>query len=119
MQTENLSKIQIDFKSSEFDELFLEAIDQSFLILLGTNSKSAFFSFLDKKYGLGKKDIPNRIGDFADGLERIFGPSAFLLELAIMKTLKQRFPPFNYFLESSHLSFKEYAKSLREHMATL
>ena len=116
IQTENFPKIQIDFKDSKFDDLFLEAIDQSFLILLGTNSKQAFFSFLDKKYRLCKKDIPARIGDFVAGLEKVFGPTAFLLELAIMKALKQKVPSFSYLLEGSNLSFEFYVDSLKQHV---
>jgi hypothetical protein len=116
IQTENIPKIQIDFQNSKFDELFLEAIDQSFLILLGTHSKQAFFSFLDKKYKLSKEDIPNRIEDFADGLEKIFGPTAFLLELAIMKALKHKVPSFSYLLEGSNLSFEVYVESLKRHL---
>ena len=116
IQTENIPKIQIDLKS-EFDKLFLEAIDQTFLILLGQNSKQAFFVFLDKKYKLTKTDIPRRIGDFVDGLDQIFGSSAFLLELTIMKALRRRVPSFNYLLEGSDLSFEAYAESLKRQMA--
>jgi hypothetical protein len=116
IQTENFPKIQVDFQNSKFDDLFLEAIDQDFLILLGANSKQAFYSFLDKKYKLSKKDIPNRLGDFVDGLERIFGSTAFLLELAIMKALKQKVPSFNYLLEKPNLSFEGYVESLKQHL---
>jgi hypothetical protein len=116
IQTENIPKIQIDFQNSKFDDLFLEAIDQSFLILLGTNSKQAFFSFLDEKNELSKKDIPKRIEDFVDGLEKIFGPTAFLIELAIIKALKQRVPSFNYLLERPNLSFETYVETLKQHL---
>ena len=116
IQTESFPKIQIDLQNPKFDDLFLEAIDQSFFILLGTNSKQAFFSFLDKKYKLSKKDIPGRIGDFVAGLEKIFGPTAFLIELSIMKALKQKVPSFSYLLEGSNLSFEVYAQSLRQHV---
>ena len=116
IQTEAFPKIQMDFQNSKFDDLFLEAIDQTFLILLGTNSKQAFFSFLDKKYKLSKKDIPCRIEDFVAGLEKIFGPTAFLIELAIMKALKQKVPSFSYLLERPNLSFEGYVESLRLHV---
>lgn len=116
IQTENFPKIQIDLQNSKFDDLVLETIDQSFLILLGWNSKQALFSFLDKKYKLNKKDIPGRIGDFVDGLEKIFGPTAFLLELVIMKALKQKVPSFNYLLEGSNLNFEFYVEAFRQHV---
>jgi hypothetical protein len=71
---------------------------------------------LDKKYKLNKNDIPSRIGDFVDGLEKVFGPTAFLLELAIIKALKQKVPSFNYLLEGSNLSFEFYVDSLKQHV---
>ena len=119
LQIENLPKIQIDYTSSKFDEIFIEAIDHTFSALIGENAKQAFFSFLDKKYKLSKEEIPVKIGDFVDGLEQIFGASASLLELETMKNLKKNVPSFIYLPESSDLSFKAYAESLKEEMATL
>jgi len=121
IQTENMPKIEMamDFKSSKFDDLFLEALDCTFLKLLGINAKQAFFSFLDQKYTLSKEDIPNRIGDLADGLEQIFGASATLLELEVMKNLKKRVPSFNYLAKRPEISFEAYAESLKRQIANL
>jgi hypothetical protein len=121
IQTENMPKIEIEInlKSSKFDDLFLEALDCTFLKLLGNNAKQAFFSFLDQKYALSKEDIPNRIGDLADGLEKIFGASAPLLELEVMKNLKKSVPSFNYLAKSPEISFEEYAESLKRQISNL
>jgi hypothetical protein len=117
-QTENFPRIQLDFKSSGFDEFFLEAIDQTFS-MLGTNAKQALFSFLENKYNLNREDIPSRLGDFVDGLEKIFGTGASVLELEVMKTLRHRVPSFVYVVESSDLSFESYLLSLRCHVENL
>ena len=117
IQTENIPKIQIDFETSQFDEFFLEAIDQTFSTLLGNNAKQVVFSFLDKKYKLTKEDLPNRIGDFIIGLEQVFGRSAPLIELEMMKNLKKSVPSFNYVVERSDFSFEQYAESLKHQMA--
>ncbi len=119
MQIENLPKIQMCYTSSKFDEIFLQAIDNTFSALLGENAKQAFFSFLDKKYLLSEKEVPSKIGDFVDGLEKIFGASASLLELEAMKNLKKNVPLFCYLPKNSDLSFKAYAESLKEVMAKL
>ena len=119
LQMENLSKIQINYNSSKFDEIFLESIDHTFSALLGKNATQTFYSFLDKKYKLSLEEVPRRISDFVDGLEQIFGESASLLELETIKNLKKNVPSFSYLLESSNLSFKEYAESLKEEMANL
>jgi hypothetical protein len=115
-QTENLPKIQIYYKTSEFDELFLLAIDQTFSKVLGNSAKQVFFSFLENKIKLSKQDLPNRVADFVYGLEQIFGTSASLLELEVMKTLRQSIPSFNYSPLSSDLSFEPYVESLRQHL---
>jgi hypothetical protein len=113
-----LPKIEVDFKSSCFEELVIEAIDQTFS-KLGIEVKQTFFSFLEVNYKLCKEDIPNRIGDFVDGLEQIFGASAPLLELVVMKTLRQSVPSFIYLVESSNLNFESYLSSLKHHVENL
>ncbi len=118
-QTENLPKIQIYYKTSEFDELFLQAIDQTFSKVLGYNAKQVFFSFLENKIKLSKQDLPNRVDDFVYGLEQIFGTSASLLELGVMKTLRKSVPSFNYSALGSDLSFESYVASLRQHLENL
>jgi len=118
IQTENISKIQIDYKTSKFDEIFLETIDNTFSTLIGNNAKQAFFSFLDMKYKLDKEALPHRIGEFVEGLEKIFGTSALFLELEAMKILKKKVPSFNYLAENSDLSFRAYAESLKEQMTS-
>ncbi len=115
-QTENLQKIEIDYKTSEFDELFVQAIDQTFSRLLGMTAKQVFFSFLANEIKLSKQDMPNRVNDFVYGLEQIFGTSASLLELEVMKTLRQSVPSFKYSAQTSDLSFEPYVASLRQHL---
>jgi len=119
IQTENIPIIETNYKSSEFDTLFLETIDYTFSTLLGNDAKPIIFSFLDKKYKLSKKDIPGRISDFVNGVEQIFGTSATLLELVVMKNLKKSVPSFNYSAKSPDLSFEGYADSLRKHIENL
>ena len=117
-QTENLPKIEVDYNSSRFDDLFREAVDSTFSTL-GVTVKEAFFAFLHKKYNLSEEEIPDRISDFADGLEKIFGAGALLLELAIMKALRRNVPAFNYVAASSDLCFEAYVDSLRQYTEQL
>jgi hypothetical protein len=113
IQPENMPKIEIDLKSSDFDKLFLESLDHTFFMLLGESAKEAFFSFLYKKYALNKQDIPGKMEDFVKGLEQIFGSSSALLELALMKELRRGIPSFNCVLEDSDLSFESYVASIK------
>lgn len=117
-QTESMEKIQINLDSPVFGELVNEAIDETFANL-GLKVKLAFFHFLEDHYKLGKEDIPARIGDFVTALEKIFGASASLVEIDIVKILQQRVPSFTYLLESSDLSLEAYLRSLRQHVENL
>jgi len=117
-ETKSLPKILVNFKSSEFEELFIEAIDQT-LSNLGLGVKQAFYSFLEVHYTLSKEDVPNRIGDFVDGMEKIFGTSASLLEVEVMKSLRRKVPSFIYLVESPYLLFEDYSESLRRHIENL
>ena len=118
IQTESLPKIEVDFKSSCFEALVIEAIDQTFL-KLGIEAKQAFYSFLEVHYKLNKEDIPDRIRDFVNALEQIFGTSASLLEIDVMKSIRQKAPSFIYIVKTPALSFEDYVESLKRNVNTL
>lgn len=118
IQTKTLPRILINFQSSDFEELVVEAIDQTFS-KLGTEIKQEFYSFLNVHYKLSKEDIPNRIGDFVDAIEKIFGTGASLLEIDVMKSLRQKVPSFIFTVNNPDFSFEDYLESLRRHVENL
>ena len=67
----------------------LESIDRAFLTL-GENAKSSLYFHLETKFAISRQDIPDRVGDFSDALEQIFGLGARQIEILIMKYLNQR-----------------------------
>ena len=125
-EAQNLNPIQIEFleeipiilKTSGFENILIEAIDETFS-KLGTAVNKAFYSFLEVNYKLTKENIPSRIGDFVDGLQRIFRTGAPLLEIDIIKNLQQKTPSFIYLLESPDLSFEDYLQSLNRYLENL
>lgn len=117
IQNEN-SKIIIILNCPGFDEIFLEAIDYAFS-KLGINIEKKFIGFLGTKYNMTKEEIPARIGDFVDALEKIFGAGSLPLELSIMKALRLRVPSFNYLADNSDLYFEAYVASLKEYTENL
>jgi len=117
-ETESLQKIQINLGSSGFEELVIEAVDQTFTNL-GLKVKQVFYYFLENHYKLSKMDIPNRIGDFVEALEKVFGTSALLIEIDVLRSLQQRVPSFTYLQERSELSFESYLASLKHHVENL
>jgi hypothetical protein len=81
-----LAKTKTDEK---FAKILLDSIDEAFASL-GQNVKLSIYFHLETKFAVSKQDIPDRIGDFSDALDQIFGQAARPLELLIMKCLNQR-----------------------------
>ncbi|MGD6852564.1 MAG: hypothetical protein ACQCN6_10945 [Candidatus Bathyarchaeia archaeon] len=73
----------------KFATILLEAIDEAFTTL-GPSVKLSIYFHLETKFAVSKQDIPDRIGDFTDALETIFGQGARALEILIMKNLNQK-----------------------------
>jgi len=76
----------VTIKQEEFEKLFMEAVDVS-LKSLGESVRQMIFFHLEKSYSIKKHDIPKKPEAFAEGLEKIFGVGALVLEKIIVKTL--------------------------------
>lgn len=73
-------------QSKKFEEVLQDSIDEAFSIL-GESVKNTIYFNLEHKFLIKRQDIPCRIDDFSEALERIFGLGAKHLELLIMKNL--------------------------------
>jgi hypothetical protein len=69
-----------------FEQVFIEAVDEG-LESLGESGKHMIFYHLDKSYSIKKHEIPKTPEAFAEGLEKIFGAGASVLEILIVKSL--------------------------------
>ena len=74
---------------NKFSKILLESIDEAFL-KLGENTKLSIYFHLKTKFAISRQDIPDRISDFSDALEQIFGLGAPQIEVLIMKCLNER-----------------------------
>jgi len=72
-----------------YGALLLESIDQAFSSL-GQNTKLSIYFHLETKFALPKQDIPDRIEDFSNAVEKIFGRASIPLEILIMKCLNEK-----------------------------
>lgn len=96
-----------------FEEYLLVAIDEAFNSI-EENCKQTIYHRLEKKYKLNKKDIPDRIEDFSESIESIFGLGAKVLEIRIMKNLYRKIEcPFPYLFNKESLDFVNYIRSAR------
>lgn len=94
-------------KRAAFEKILLEAIDDA-LASLGESVRQAIYFHLEKKFKIAKSDIPTRIKDFADGLEKIFGLGARFIEILIMKNLYGKIGQPLEWNEKKEFSFAEY-----------
>jgi hypothetical protein len=98
---------------TKFEEVLLEAIDEG-LSLLGESSKQAIYFHLEKTFKMNRVDIPYRIEEFTDAIEKIFGTGAKILEIQIMKCLFNKVGyTFRYYPRQKSLTFTEYIAAVK------
>ena len=103
-------------RCEKFEDVLLEAVDEAFSSL-GESVKASIYFHLEHKFILPKQDIPYRIDDFSDALERIFGMATKHLEILIMKKLHDKITCFYQWNGPSwlvpDLTFMQYVELLR------
>ena len=93
-------------KRSEFDKLIVSAVDEA-LNSLGESVKQSTYFHIENKFKVARKDIPENLEEFQDGLEKIFGAGARFIEILIMKNLHTKMGlPLK--MESEQLEFVKY-----------
>ncbi|MDH7477812.1 MAG: hypothetical protein QHH17_05470 [Candidatus Bathyarchaeota archaeon] len=73
-------------KKENFKQILLEAVEEG-LLTLGESGREAVYFHLQNLYGVKKEEIPVKLEEFADGLRKIFGLGAAVIEKAIIKSL--------------------------------
>jgi hypothetical protein len=119
-ETKSLLELHIGLenpRSLSFNQTIIEAVDLTFS-KLGSKVKQTLYYSLTIDYKLNKEDIPCRTKEFIDAIEGIFGKSALLLEIDLMKNLSQKVPAFKCETSNPKLTFCEYLKSLQSYMET-
>ena len=71
----------------DVDRLLLEALDEVLDDLLGKHVRETFYDHMERKYYIGREDVPRRLGDFLLILERTFGKSGKTIERTLAKRL--------------------------------
>ena len=109
--SENVSTLESLPRNRGFKKLLLEAVDEG-LSSLGDSAKLAIYVYLEKNFKIKKQDIPNKIDEFTNAIEKIFGNGAKFLEIQIMKHLHEKVGhDFEYFPEKDDLIFTEYVEA--------
>lgn len=97
---------------AKFEKLLLEAIDEAFTSL-GNSVKQAIYFHIEHKFKIPKREIPNRINDFTDGLEKIFGAGAKFLEILIMRKIYEKIGKPLQWEENREFVFPEYVAAAK------
>lgn len=96
-----------------FDKLLLEVVDDA-LSSLGESAKLSIYFHLENRFKVAKNEIPNRLQDFNDGLEKIFGIGSHFIEILIMKNLFEKVGEPLEWNENKELSFVEYVTAAKQ-----
>lgn len=100
----------------DFKKVLLEAVDEG-LSSLGDSSKHAIYFHVEKTFAIKKHDIPDKIEEFTEAIEKIFGYGAKILEIQMMKCLHEKVGHgFKYSPEKGDLLFTEYIEAARSHV---
>ena len=75
--------------NESFGQILLEAIDEA-LSALGEGVQVSIYFHLEDKFKIRKHEIPQRVGEFSDALERVFGIGARTLEILFIKSLHSK-----------------------------
>jgi hypothetical protein len=59
----------------EFHRLLIESLDESAAMVLGEIARKAVYEVLEKKYGIERNRIPERLNELTSAFEAIFGPA--------------------------------------------
>jgi hypothetical protein len=98
-------------KAKNFDEIFIEAVDEG-LKVLGESGKQMIFFYLEKGFSVKKHEIPEKPEAFAQGLEKIFKAGALVIEKLIVENLYSKLGL--EYENKQNFSFEEYVKKAKE-----
>jgi len=101
-----------------FQKLFLESVDSAFSSL-GESAKQSIFFHLESEFKIARDEIPCRLEDFDNGLEKIFGTGSRFLEVLIMKNLYERIGGEGKILkwdEGKEFRFVDYVKAAQRNL---
>ena len=91
-----------------FRKLLQDAVEEG-LSTLGETPKHAVYYHLRETFNIRRQDIPDKMYEFADAIEKMFGEGARLLEIQIMKSLHAKTGDrLRHYNKKEGLAFTEY-----------
>jgi hypothetical protein len=106
----------------DFNEMLLASIEEA-LSSLGENVAASIYFHVEETFNIKRLEIPQRLNDFSEALEKIFGLGARTLELLCMKKLHEKigvsykWPEYEWPLCKwivPEMTFQEYVSLMRQ-----
>jgi hypothetical protein len=94
------------------DNVIAEAVSES-LSSFGPAFKQAVCGQLEQTYRIKQTEIPERINEFTNAIEAMFGIGAKIIELRIIEAIHNKMPAFVHFPKQGDLLFANYIDELR------
>jgi hypothetical protein len=109
-------------QAKRFNDVLLRAFDKAFLFL-GTATKTAVYSRLEKDFFLARHELPNRIEDLEEALQDIFGCACKPLKNLIMNRLSaelwDEYGLIKYCEPKPELRLQKYIETVKPSYVTL
>ena len=100
-------------KTMKFFKDFEDSLEET-LSAFGEKQKQTIYSYLDNCYGLNKQEIPNRIEEFSQAIDNLFGTGGKLIKASIMKALFKKIKkPIKIKAKTKDLYFEDYIQTIR------
>ena len=96
----------------KFDTIIMDAIEDGLSSFEGFEKQEVYFH-LETAFNISKKEIPRKMEDFTNALEKIFGVGARLIEIRIIKSIHKRVPEFKFTSRTNVVNFGDYVDSLQ------
>jgi hypothetical protein len=96
----------------KFNVAMIEAVEESFSSFNNLD-KEAVYLHLENVFKVKKQEIPSKIEEFSDAVDRMFGVGAKLVEIRIIEALHSKTQEFLFVPRKGDVDFKEYVADLR------
>ena len=73
-----------------FDYVLLESIDDALADLVGRRSRDQIYDYLATRYGYGREEIPTKVSEFYELLERVFSSGSRTVGRTIVRRLCEK-----------------------------
>jgi len=103
---------KVNERIEDLNDFLLSAVDETLKHVFKEAGAQVVYGFFENKCHLKRREIAHRSENFSDGLERLLGSAAPMIEKMILKKLYSKLEL--KFEENDGYGFSDYIKELRE-----